>query len=396
MERNIDFVGKRKLFGIFSAILVLASLVVAFVIGPNYGIDFKGGSDIILKFEDDVSPDQVREAAARAGFADATVTRFGDDEDNQFMVQTSVISVVNQGKVDQIVANVKGLAEIRKADWSEERPDRLDLVLASAVEPAQLEEAARKAGLVDVHAEKIGRPDEHRYMLRFQALRNRIQEAFEASFGEAFNPETGVERLETVGPRVGRQLRDSSVVAIVVALFFILIYIGLRFDFRYAPGAVTALVHDVIIAIGFLVLSGIEVSLPIIAAMLAIVGYSLNDTIVVFDRIRENTVERAGEPLIDIVNDSLNQTLSRTLITSITTLIAVLAIAIFGGGLIRDFSITLIVGVVVGTYSSIFIASPVFILMDRYARNRQKTKELLARERAAQAETLESSPTGEG
>ena len=141
--------------------------------------------------------------------------------------------------------------------------------------------------------------------------------------GEKFDPVTGLERLETVGPRVGEQLRNSGVLSLIVALLLILIYIAFRFDVRYAPGAVVALVHDVIISVGIFTVIEMEVSLPIIAALLTIVGYSLNDTIVVFDRIRENLTAIGDDDVPGVVNQSINETLSRTLMTSLTTLLAV-------------------------------------------------------------------------
>ena len=157
----------------------------------------------------------------------------------------------------------------------------------------------------------------------------------------------------------------------------ILIYIAFRFDVRYAPGAVLALAHDVAITVGVFTVIQMEISLPIIAALLTIVGYSLNDTIVIFDRIRESLAEQGDSDVVGTVNQSINRTLSRTTMTSLTTLLAVCAIYFFGGGLIKDFAFSLIIGIVVGTYSSIFIASPVMVFMDRYIRTRKASQRVM-------------------
>ena len=169
--------------------------------------------------------------------------------------------------------------------------------------------------------------------------------------------ELDVRRVEFVGPQVGEELREDGGLAMLYALGAILLYVAFRFEYRFAVGSVVALVHDVIITIGFFSVLGLEFDLTVLAAVLAVIGYSLNDTIVVFDRIRENFRRiRKGTP-VDIVNTSLNQTLSRTLMTSITTLIVLAALLTLGGELIRGFAIALIVGVLIGTYSSIYVAS---------------------------------------
>ncbi len=168
-------------------------------------------------------------------------------------------------------------------------------------------------------------------------------------------------RIEMVGPQVGKELRKQGLMAILYAMIGILVYVTWRFEFRFAVGAIMALVHDVLITLGMFSLTGKEIDLPIIAAFLAIIGYSLNDTIIVYDRIRENMGKHMKSGFPFTVNRSINETLSRTLLTSGTTLVVVLALFIFGGGVIHNFAFALLVGVVVGTYSSIFVASPLLI-----------------------------------
>ena len=171
--------------------------------------------------------------------------------------------------------------------------------------------------------------------------------------------------IEKVGPKIGAELRGDAVMAIFSALILILIYITIRFELKYAVGAIAALAHDVIITLGIFSLFGFEISLAVIAAFLTIVGYSLNDTIVIFDRIRENSKMLKNSTLITVINQSINDSLSRTIVTSLTTFFVVLILFLFGGEVLNTFSFAMIIGVIIGTYSSIFVASPVVIYMDK-------------------------------
>ena len=181
-------------------------------------------------------------------------------------------------------------------------------------------------------------------------------------------------REELVGPKVGRELRGKAAMAILYALIGILIYISLRFEFKFAVGAVAALIHDVAITLGFFSLTGRGLTLPVIAALLTIVGYSLNDTIVIYDRIREDKRKLYGKSFVDIVNTSLNESLSRTIVTSVTTLLVVLCLFIFGGEVIKDFAFALMIGIIVGTYSSVYVASPLVVEWQIAAEARKHRK----------------------
>jgi len=221
----------------------------------------------------------------------------------------------------------------------------------------------REIGLADSTIQEFGSPDT--ILIRVEIadgelkeMGTRIKKALEETKGF-----TGIiiERVEMVGPKVGKDLRIKALLSILYAIIGIVIYISWRFEFQYAIAAIIALLHDVLITMGAFSVLDKEFTLVIVAAFLTIIGYSLNDTIVVFDRIRENTRRRSKESLSDVINTSINQTLSRTLLTSGTTLLVVAALFVLGGEIIHDFSFALLVGVVVGTYSSIFIAS-VFLL----------------------------------
>lgn len=234
-----------------------------------------------------------------------------------------------------------------------------------AADVEQVRQQLEDAGFENASAQHFGKPTE--VLVRIQPkededaakLGDRVFEALEKQ-----NPDIVKQRIEYVGPQVGEELRDQSGSAMIFALILMLIYVTLRFRFKFAVGAVAALFHDVIIVLGFFALTQIEFNLTVLAAVLAVIGYSLNDTIVVADRIRENfRLLREGEPE-HIINESLNQTLGRTVITSATTMLVLLALAFFGGELIYAFAIALIVGVAVGTYSSIYVASNVLMLMN--------------------------------
>ena len=197
-----------------------------------------------------------------------------------------------------------------------------------------------------------------------------ISAALTETYGEG---QVDLRRVEMVGPQVGKDLRQKGLLAILYAMIGILAYITWRFEFRFAVGAIVALLHDVLITLGVFSLFGKEIDLPIIAAFLAIIGYSLNDTIIVYDRIRENFGKYKKKGFAELVNRSINETLSRTILTSGTTLLVVLSLFLFGGGVIHNFAFAMLVGIIVGTYSSIFVASPILVFWSDYRSGGQKT-----------------------
>lgn len=277
---KINFLGKSKLFFAISGALIFISLLLIFVKGFNYGIDFAGGTVVQVKFDQTPDLDKIRSS-------------FKGLEIGEMVIQTF-------GESDHILVRV-------------EKTDK------------DLKETA-----------------------------NIIQ----AKLKEISGGKITIERVEQVGPQVGSQLKSKATMAVIYSLIGILIYVSIRFEFIFSLGAVLALFHDVIITLGIFSLMGKEISLPIIAALLTIVGYSLNDTIVVFDRIREKLKNSAGKDnIMQVMNVSINETLSRTLLTSGTTLLAVLALYVFGGEVINGFSFALLIGIIVGTYSSIGVAS---------------------------------------
>lgn len=293
---NINFVGKRKLALIVSAVMILiglASLVVNG--GPNYGIDFVGGTLVQVKFAENTDAARIKDGLASLELGSVVVQRFGDDP-NEFLIR---VQESGEGK------DLSGL----------------------------------------------------------------ISGSLESVYGEG---KVDIRRVEMVGPQVGKDLRQKGLLSISYAMIGILVYIAWRFELRYAIGAIIALLHDVLITLGAFSITGREIDLPIIAAFLAIIGYSLNDTIIVYDRIRENYGKHQKLGFGEVVNRSINETLSRTILTSGTTLLVVLALFIFGGGVIHNFAFAMLVGILIGTYSSIFVASPLLILWQDMRSGGQK------------------------
>ena len=239
---------------------------------------------------------------------------------------------------------------------------KLEYQFPEEISESELRASLSGLGLGDISVVRFGPADERRMSIRVEQAETHAQIA--PKITAALTKEYGnilLESEETVGPKVGAELRKKAWLTILFSWLLMLIYIGYRFDFYFAPGAVVALIHDVIIVLGAFALLGKEMNLAILAAILTIIGYSVNDTIVVFDRIRENKKFITQTTLIDIVNKSLNSTLSRTLITSLTSLFVILVLFFKGGGTLHNFAFALLVGIITGTYSSVFVASPVFI-----------------------------------
>jgi len=303
---SIDFLGWRNTALTGSAVLIAVMVVSLFIRGLNFGIDFTGGTLVEVGYDESVNIGEVRGLLAEGDFEDAQVQYFGSSSDVLVRLPVKRDGEDSAGLSSQVMESLRAPYE--------------EVVVAATREGS---------------TQQCVSPGGDRRDCRVQ-----------------------MRRVEFVGPAVGEQLTEQGGLAMIYALIMILIYIAWRFEWRFALGAVAALVHDVLLTVGFFSLLQIEFSLPVLAAVLAVIGYSLNDTIVVFDRIRENFRRVRKGSTLEVMNRSLNQTLPRTLLTSFTTLLVLLALVTLGGEVIRGFAIALIIGVVVGTYSSIFVASP--------------------------------------
>jgi preprotein translocase subunit SecF len=276
---NIDFISKRRFGFIFSVIIVIISILIIFIKGPNFGIDFTGGALLQMKFTNSISTAELRGSLATIGKEHALIQSLGG-EDKEYIIRVT------------------------------------------GEKPAEFSERFKKSLVADF-------PENHHEILR----------------------------EETVEPKIGRELLIKTLWAIIIALGLILIYVSFRFDYRFGAAAVIALFHDALFTAGVLVLAQREFSIVVVGALLTIIGYSINDSIVISDRIREKYKKMRKEPYNLVLNTGLNEVLSRTILTVGTTILAVIALLIFGGSVIADFAFTLLVGFIIGTYSSIFIVA---------------------------------------
>jgi preprotein translocase subunit SecF len=239
---------------------------------------------------------------------------------------------------------------------------------AGPVDEGDLRSAVSALGQPDAVIVRFGPAADRSFLIHVkESTQKRRELPIEVRDGlvEALGAEVELQRTESIGPRVGGELRIAALQALLISWALILVYVWFRFDLRYAPGAVAALVHDVLITAGIFVALGLEFDLQVLAALLVVIGYSLNDTIVIYDRIRENLELRGATHLESVVNDSVNQTLSRTILTSGTTLLVVTSMLVLGGPVIRGFALALAIGVVVGTYSTVYVASALLIFLER-------------------------------
>ncbi|MBE7567058.1 protein translocase subunit SecF [Acidithiobacillus thiooxidans] len=280
---HVDFMSRRRIFLGISALLIVASVVVFFVRGLNYSIDFTGGTLVELAFSKTPDLGAVRGTLTTAGFHNVVVQTFGGDR---------------------------------------------DLLIRLRTQPGES-----------------------------SAVGTKILQVFQKN--QTAYPDVQLRRTEYVGPEVGKELRNKGIMALIIVTLGILIYVGFRFEWRFAVGGVLAMLHDPILVVGFFAITQEEFSLTVIAALLVIMGYSLNDTVVVFDRMREDLRASRSGDVAQVFNVAINETLSRTVITSFITFMVALSLFLFGGPVIHGFATALVIGVVVGTYSSIFVASPI-------------------------------------
>lgn len=310
-QTRFDFLSKRKIALVVSGILMLASVASFFTKGLNLGIDFIGGTLVEVGYQDAVQIESIRVTLQDNGFEDAIVQHFGTPRD---------VMVRLPATFSRQNANA---AELSNRVMESLRLPFGELLVESSNSAQQ------------------------------QCVLNDTTSACQVQ----------MRRVEFVGPQVGDELTNQGGLAMLYALLGILIYVTFRFEWRFAVGSVIALIHDVVITVGIFSLFQLDFSLPVLAAVLAVIGYSLNDTIVVYDRIRENFHKMRKSDILEIMNSAINQTLPRTILTSLTTLLVVLTLLLLGGEVIRGFSLALFIGVIIGTYSSIFVASPAVMML---------------------------------
>lgn len=351
-DTRIDWLKYRWWFAAVSVTVVVAGIFeVVRQGGLRYGIDFSEGTMVVAKFADPPEIEAVREAVSALGYGDAVIQRYDRPEMHQVMIRVE--------KADSAPAPEAENPDAQNPDA--ENPEAAEAPAAeSSPEPSM-------SALPDAPGTRAAPPGEG-----IDATANRILEALRE--GRAGN-ELVSSSTEIVGPVVGEELRRRARNATLLALFAMLLYIGFRFEPVYGVGATVAVIHDVVVTLSLVSLFGYEISLNVIAAFMTLVGYSVNDTIVIFDRVRENRHIHRRLQLNEIVNLAINQTLRRTVLTSGLTLLAVGALFVWGGEVLRAFSFVLVAGVVVGTYSSIAIASPIVLWWRSVRRRRAATEE---------------------
>lgn len=359
---TFDFVGKRKIAAVVSSILVVLSVVLFVAIGPNWGIDFTGGNELQIQFNDDVEIGDVRDALESLGVDGQAVQQLGAVDENSFSIRIQDPRFGTEGTQEEVESALKGTFG---PDWIEESTfvaevsNKLTVRYTGAAKPLkEIQGALESSGVTDAKVRNA--PDDNTVYIDLPALSSKITDNIRDAMG---GREFELRSADSVGPKVGGELRRQGFIAIASTLVLILVYVAFRFDLSFAPGAVLALFHDVTIVTGVFVLTQQEFNLPMIGALLTIIGYSLNDTIVIYDRIRENMTRYRRRDLEKLINDSINETMSRTLATSLTTALGMLAFLVLGGPVIETFAMAILMGVVVGTYSTIFVASPTILVM---------------------------------
>jgi preprotein translocase subunit SecF len=376
----IDFMRYSRMYMVISLVLCIASLVGVFYPGPNFGTDFVGGTEIQVGFRGRVSSDELRTVMReRLGYETAEVVAMVGRQ-NEYLIRVrdfSAIDAEQRRTIQRVVRETVGADQIETPISIPQGGDSVRIDLKSAVEPQALESAMTAAGLSVHRVTRIGQAGEHVYEAQLKGVAEEIIEGLENTLGD--RGPRAPDRIDRVGPRAGEQLRDAAIKSLLYALAFIMVYVAFRFDLRFAPGGVIALVHDALLTVGAFVLLQREFNLTIVAALLTIVGYSINDTIVVYDRIRENLGRLRDRSLYDIINISQSEMLSRTIITNGTAILSLSAFFIWGTDVVKDLSFAMFIGITVGTYSSIYIAAPLTELMDRYFFSRSKAAAKKAR-----------------
>jgi len=374
---NIDFLGKKWYFLAFSLIFSVAGILsMLFWHGIPLGVDFKGGTLVYVKFASTPNLDEIRKDMDRAGLKDPKIQAYGTPTNNEVLValelkETSE-AALDQGKNTIIKAlETTDPQNAGKQDLNNTGPSSLAQYLL-AKDPLTLgTDAPQRYTQIAQQVDEFRNKQHGGVLTSIDDLNGVVPEQILTLLKQDFYVSNfAVRNVEIVGPQVGSQLRHQALMATLYSLAGMLVYLWFRFELIYGIGAVVACFHDTIITVGFFSLLNKDISLTVIAAILTLIGYSMNDTIVVFDRIRENIKLLRRDPLADIVNKSINQTLSRTILTSGLTFLTVLSLYVFGGEVLRGFSLALVIGILIGTYSSIAIAAPMLVAYQDWRERR--------------------------
>lgn len=372
---NIDFMKYRKFWIVVSLVLVLLGFTAIFVHGElNIGIDFAGGTQISLRFRERPDVNQLRRILEGTGLQEVTIQRLGSEAENQVVVRTRLMKGQEEGSLPKVAAALD--RELNPGSAGKPDVNRVGAEeLAGLITPGNPQQSQKTAEAIIAKRRERGLFHSWNDLtgvggLSPAGLQSLEQRAMLGNFT--------VLGTENVGPQIGEELRKRGLYAVLLSLLGMLVYIWFRFELRFGVGAVMASVHDVLVTLGLFALFGFEFNLTTVAAFLTLVGYSMNDTVVIFDRIRENMRKNRRKPLIELMNESINQTLSRTLLTGGLTLLSVLALLALGGPVLRGFAFVMTVGILVGTYSSIYVASPFALLWEKYFGSERRAAQTAA------------------
>ncbi len=372
---QFDFMGKRWYFIGFSGLLLVLSLISFIKPGPKLGTDFKGGTEIELELKTVVDAGALRAAAAKAGFEAPDVIPVNEaGAKNRFMIRVQEVSALSDAKKavvrekmcfaaeGQTVPEDKCPASVRAGEVKfSPGGDKISSRYETAPDLVAIRKQIEGVEGVEIRPGKnsiiVANERDHKVEIFLKSKGDQLMDGLRAQLGAEVVPEQAL-RVEWVGPKAGAQLRDAAIKSVLIAIFFIMAYIAIRFDVRFAPGGIIALIHDVAIALGAMVLTQREITLSTVAAMLTIVGYSITDTVIVYDRIRENLTKHREMSFSNIINLSISEMFGRTIISSGVTSLSMLMFLIWGTGVLKDFAFALLIGFLVGTYSSIYVAAP--------------------------------------
>jgi preprotein translocase subunit SecF len=407
--RVFDFMGQRLFWIPLSFILVILSTIFAFwplpnvwPYGPNYGTDFRGGTEVEIYFAKPVDAGQVRSAVAAAGFQNPDVVAVvGEKQPYRFLIRVQDVSAITDQEKDSLRASLCYVETAPPGGFDETKcpenaratevkfsagGDKVSTRYEAEPDLEKIKEQVRSVPGVSLRVSatnpQVVNPRDHRVDIQLQSKGDQMIDRLRDKLGADTVPPDAALRVEWVGPKAGKQLRDSARNAVAISIVFIMLYLAFRFDLRFAPGVIVACIHDAMVVIGVFIVLRKEITLSTIAAVLTVVGYSMNDTVVVYDRIRENLGKHRGKTFAQIINLSVSETLSRTVLTSGATMLSVLAFFVYGTGVIKDFMLALVVGIVAGTYSSIYVAAPLTEFIDRRMARRDVKKRLNAPARA--------------
>jgi preprotein translocase subunit SecF len=377
--RLYDFMSWRFGCILISALLVLGSVVLFIYPGPKLGTDFRGGTEVEVSFKKPLNPGQIREALKGPVFSSPEIVAVDDPRNpNRFLIRVQEVSVIGaetRAAIERVLCMGENLPQaecpLQRAASEVKFSPGGDKITVRFQQAPDLEWVRQRIANIPQIALRKGANNptlqsarEHKVEIQLESKGDQMMSLLRDKLGPDTVPETAL-RAEWIGPKAGKLLRDAALKSIVISLIFIMAYIALRFDLRFAPGGIVALIHDSMIAVGSLILLGREINLVTVAAVLTIIGYSINDTVVVYDRVRENLGKLRGISFSKLINISISEMLGRTMITNGTVVFSLLAFFVWGTGTLKDFALTLVIGVVAGTYSSIYIALPLTEVLDK-------------------------------